>query len=220
MLTGNPYPGRGVLWCRSTQGAPLGAYFLTGRSPASRARTLGVDPAGDLLVAPSAAGAHDHLRHYVAARRVGDRLVYGNGEQVATVADRLADGLAAPLALDELDYEPDPPIHTPRLTVVADFAPGTRTWYGAARHSAGARPDTDRLLLSVGALAPGEGVLLTTYRSDGEQVATGAPFTELRIGAGSAAELLDELWAALPGHLRVGAAVFPSTDLTAALVRQ
>lgn len=39
-LTDNHYPGRGVLWCRTGDGTALGAYFLTGRSPASQARAL------------------------------------------------------------------------------------------------------------------------------------------------------------------------------------
>lgn len=63
VLTGNHYPGRGVLWCRTGDGSTLGAYFLTGRSPASQARTLYRTADGELIVAPSDARAHDHLRH-------------------------------------------------------------------------------------------------------------------------------------------------------------
>lgn len=56
-LTGNHYPGRGVLWCRTGDGSTLGAYFLTGRSPASQARALRRTPDGDLAVAPAGATA-------------------------------------------------------------------------------------------------------------------------------------------------------------------
>ncbi|WP_344440636.1 IMP cyclohydrolase [Kitasatospora nipponensis] len=219
-LTEHHYPGRGVLWCRTTDGSALGVYFLTGRSPASRARTLHRTPAGELVVAPSDARGHDHLRHYVAARQSGPWLVFGNGEQVATVADRLAGEQPPAVALDGLDYEPDPPIFTPRLTVVVDGRAGDRIWFGAARRSAGRRTGTDRLTLRIGEPAPGEGVLMTTYRSDGRQVATGDPFTEVGTTAGSAGDLLAEVWSALPPQLRIAAAVFAPGGLARAEIRQ
>lgn len=224
VLAGNHYPGRGVLWCRTGDGSTLGAYFLTGRSPASKARTLHRTADGELLVAPTDARAHDHLRHYVAARQSGDCLVFGNGEQVATVAGRLTSGQAPAPALDGLDYEPDPPIFTPRLTVVVGGRDGDRggyrAWFGAARRSGGDRTATNRLTLQVSDLAPGEGVLLTTYRSDGHQVATGDPFTEVRVTAQGRADLLDEVWSSLAPPLRIAAAVFAPGELARADVRQ
>ncbi|WP_030864606.1 IMP cyclohydrolase [Streptomyces sp. NRRL S-37] len=217
-LAGNDYPGRGVLWCTTGDGTTLGAYFLTGRSPASQARTLHRTSAGELIVAPSDAREHDRLRHYVAARQGPNWLVFGNGEQVSTVADRLASGQAPLLALDGLDYEPDPPIFTPRLTVIADNE-GGRAWFGAARHSAGDRTATNRLTLRISDLPPGEGVLMTTYHSNGQEVATGAPFTEIRTTAETRSGLLDELWSALPPHLRIAAAVFAPGDLAGSSIR-
>ncbi|MFC5260455.1 hypothetical protein ACFPT6_36045, partial [Streptomyces cinereospinus] len=60
-LSGNRYPGRGILYARVPSGAHVIAYFLTGRSPTSRERILHI--AGDgLVVAPSAATGHDPLR--------------------------------------------------------------------------------------------------------------------------------------------------------------
>ncbi|OIJ68425.1 IMP cyclohydrolase [Streptomyces mangrovisoli] len=218
VLADNEYPGRGVLWCTTGDGTALCAYFLTGRSPASQARTLRLTDAGELVVAPTDAGEHDHLRHYVAARQSANWLVFGNGEQVSTVADRLARGQAPLLALDGLDYEPDPPIFTPRLTVVTDTE-GRQAWFGAARHSAGDRTATNRLTLHVSDLAPHGGVLMTTYRSNGQEVATGAPFAEIRTTAETRTDLLDQLWSALPPHLRIAAAVFTPGDLAGADIR-
>ncbi|MYV97491.1 IMP cyclohydrolase, partial [Streptomyces sp. SID3343] len=132
VVAGNRYPGRGVLWARTLDGTLCGGYFLTGRSPASRARELRAG-ADELIVSPTGRpGEHDPLRHYVAARERSGRLVYGNGEQVAVVADRLADGATPVAALGDLAYEPDPPIHTPRLTVIV--VDGT-AWFGSARRS-------------------------------------------------------------------------------------
>lgn len=221
VLRGNRYPGRGVLWCRTGNGQPVGGYFLTGRTAASKARTLRPTPEGHLAVRPAGdTPGHDSLRHYVAARQVGGgRVVFGNGEQVDTVADRLEAGLGAADALDGLDYEPDPPLHTPRLTVVADTHPAGPAWFGAARHSASGRAATDRLTLRVSGLEPGEGVLMTTYRSDGTEVATGAPFTEVRVTAPNRAELLDIVWSSLTPELRVAAATFTPESLADAAIR-
>ncbi|WP_236655234.1 IMP cyclohydrolase [Streptacidiphilus carbonis] len=220
VLAVNRYPGRGVLWCRTADGSVLGGYFLTGRSPESRARTLSCTAEGDLVVAPTGTGGHDRLRHYVAGRRSGEWLVFGNGEQVAAVADRLAAGQPPAPALDGLDYEPDPPIFTPRLTVVLDLGDTARAWFGAARHSGGERTATNRLTLQAGGLAPGEGVLMTTYQSDGRDIATGRPFIEFRTRAHSSHDLSRELWAALPEDLRIAAAVFTPGALGQAEIRQ
>jgi hypothetical protein len=97
----NRYPGRGVLWTRTLNGALAGGYFLTGRSPASQARNLHRD-GRELIVSPTDQNAHDPLRHYAAAREVDRWLVFGNGEQVATVATRLHEGSEPATALDTL----------------------------------------------------------------------------------------------------------------------
>jgi len=225
VLTAHHYPGRGVVWARTLDGALCGGYFLTGRSAASRAREIqlrGAPGGAELVVAPTgtaAGGGRDPLRHYVAARERDGRLVFGNGEQVAVVSDRLAAGAAPGEALDALDYEPDPPIFTPRITVVAETGPAPRAWFGAARRSAGGREATDLLTLAVRALAPGDAVLMTTYRSDGRTVATGAPYLEARTDAAEPAVLLDEIWGALARELRVGVAVFRPGRLAEAIVR-
>ncbi|MFC1420839.1 IMP cyclohydrolase [Streptacidiphilus cavernicola] len=231
LLTGNPYPGRGVLCCRTADGVLSGGYFLTGRSGASRARELRRGPAGELTVAPTAPTSptaptaptgHDSLRHYTAVRESADCLVFGNGEQVGAVAARLAAGLRPAEALDGLDYEPDPPIFTPRLTaVVENGAVGDgAVWFGAARRSAAGRAATDRMTLRVEGLRAGEGVLMTTYRSDGVEVATGEPYAEFRTAAAGPGELLDQLWDRLDARLRVAAAVFEPGRLPEAEIRQ
>jgi hypothetical protein len=46
-------------------------------------------------------------------------------------ADRLLEGQPAAVALDGLDYEPDPPIFTPRITVIVDVSSPANAWFGA-----------------------------------------------------------------------------------------
>lgn len=218
VVAGNRYPGRGVLWARTLSGATCGAYFLTGRSPASRSRVLlrGDD---ELIVSPAGEHTHDPLRHYAAAREGGGWLVFGNGEQVAAVSDRLRESVSPAEAMGGLEYEPDPPIFTPRITVAADLRSGHEAWFGAARRSRGGRTSADVLTLVVRDLAPGDAVLITTYRSDGQHVATGEPFLEARTGADDKAELLEEIWGALAPEFRVAAAVFEPGRLADAAIR-
>jgi IMP cyclohydrolase len=218
VVAGNRYPGRGVLWARTLGGALCGGYFLTGRSAASQSRALrrGV---GELIVSPTSELGHDPLRHYVAARERDGWLVFGNGEQVAVVSDRLQAGATPAEALGGLEYEPDPPIFTPRITVAADLRGGRDAWFGAARRSGRGRPAADVLTLAVRDLAPGDVVLMTTYRSDGDRVTTGEPFLEARTEAADHKEFLEELWGALAPEFRVAAAVFEPGRLADAVIR-
>jgi hypothetical protein len=118
-----------------------------------------------------------------------------------------------------LNTNPTPPIFTPRITVAADLRSGREAWFGAARRSRGARTSADVLTLAVRELAPGDAVLMTTYRSDGQRVATGEPFVEARTGADDKGELLDEIWGALAPEFRVAAAVFEPGSLADASIR-
>ncbi|WP_406440140.1 IMP cyclohydrolase [Streptomyces sp. NBC_00631] len=221
-LRDNPYPGRLILLARTLDGDLTAGYALTGRSEASRARRIEATPAGELAVVPvvpvvpvvSAVSAvsggvagHDALRHYVAATADRRWTVYGNGEQVAEVAGRLAKGLAPPSALEDLDYEPDPPICTPRITAVVDRT-GRRSWLGAARRPEGGRQSTDVTVVALGELAPGQAVLLSTYHSDGDSVSTARHHLDLNTSAQDADALLTDLWAALDPRFRVAATAF------------
>lgn len=219
LLASNPYPGRGVLVARTHSGAVLGSYFLTGRSAASRDRALRL--AGDeLLVGPTAATGHDPLRHYTAATVTDAWLVFGNGEQVSQVTGRLLNGAPAGESLSGLEYEPDPPIRTSRITVLLARDGGHTAVLGAARPSRAGRQSTNVMTLTVSALEPGEAVLLTTYQSDGKTVAVGNPFDEVTVNAMDAEQLADEVWSALTPEFRVAAVVLdPEKGPAAALLR-
>jgi IMP cyclohydrolase len=206
LLAPNPYPGRGVLCARTRSGAVRGGYFLTGRSAASKDRALRVD--GDELVAePMTPAEHDPLRYYTAALSTAGWLVFGNGEQVAQVTERLRKGASAADSLGGLEYEPDPPIRTSRITALLSRDGGRTAVLGAARPSSGSRLSTNIMTLTVQDLEPGEGVLMTTYHSDGQTVLTATPFQETTITAHDSTELLEEIWSALNPEFRIAAAV-------------
>ncbi|MEV6479043.1 IMP cyclohydrolase [Streptomyces sp. NPDC051576] len=209
-LRDNPYPGRLILLARTMDGEPTAGYALTGRSAASRARRIESTPSGELAVVPVVpvgAEGHDALRHYIAATADERWTVYGNGEQVAEVAGRLAKGLAPGIALEGLSYEPDPPIHTPRITAVVDRV-GRQAWLGAARRPEGGRESADTVVVALGELSPGQAVMLSTYRSDGDSVSTAPRHLDLNTSARDADALLTELWAALDPRFRVAAVTF------------
>jgi IMP cyclohydrolase len=205
-LHANPYPGRVLLLARTGDGQLVAGYALTGRSPSSKAREMVVHD-GEIVVRPVGAQGHDRLRHYVAAQAGPELTVFGNGEQVGEVFARLGTGLAPPLALDGVGYEPDPPIFTPRITAVVDRRDGT-AWLGAARRSGGRRDGADVTVTTVRDLAVGDLVLLSTYRSDGESIQTAPHHVDLRTGAADAAALLDEVYAALDPRFAVAVTTF------------
>jgi IMP cyclohydrolase len=206
-LNANPYPGRLIILARTPDGALAAAYALTGRSDSSKARRLEPTPDGDLAAKPVGDQVHDALRHYVAATADEQWTVYGNGEQVGEVAVRLAKGATAAGALEDLSYEPDPPIHTPRITAVVDRATG-RAWFGAARRAGADYEAADTVVVRLGELEPGQAVLLSTYESDGQQVNVAQRHQRLQTAAQDCDTLLDELWTALDPRFRVAATAF------------
>ena len=96
--------------------------------------------------------------------------MFGNGEQVAQVTERLREGASAADSLGGLEYEPDPPIRTSRITALLSRDGGRTAVLGAARPSSGSRLSTNIMTLAVQDLELGEAVLMTTYHSDGQTV--------------------------------------------------
>lgn len=218
-ISGNAYPGRGLGWLHTREEGLAGFSFATGRSAESRARRL-IAVGDDAWEMVPTEHARDPLRHYPAALAAGSRLVVGNGEQVRTVAERLAAGQGPADALTGLSFEPDPPLCTPRITTVFDRARPSTVHLSTAFRSASGRPEGDVLTLTATGLRPGEGLLLTTYRSDGLNFA--APPAPLSFGADIAtrAELSEALWDSLRLEYRVALAVFdPLAPVSQARIR-
>lgn len=218
-ILSNPYPGRGVGWLVTRDDGLTGFYFATGRSDESRARRLVVVGEDGLEIIPTEY-ARDPLRHYKSAVSTGPWLVVGNGDHVETVAERLAQGGQPADACVEITFEPDPPLCTPRITTIINRVDADVVHMSTAFKSASARPEGDVLTLSAKALRPGEGLLLTTYRSDA--TAFQAPPVPMSFGAeiGTRADLLEILWESLSPEYRVALAVYdPLTPMSCAQIR-
>lgn len=207
ILADRPYPGRGCLAARAADGILCFVYFLTGRSPASRARQpLPLDN-GDIAIRDTGGGVEDDaLRYYTAAARRGDWLVLGNGDHVVPMAEALAAGVSAAQAWQQHTFEPDLPIYTPRIWLGRDTA-SSGCLLGYVRRSTRGDGDADRVLWSIGAVPAGSGVLMTTY----DTAAATAPVrtaqwpVDVRVTSETADELLAEVWSALDGTMRVAA---------------
>ncbi|MFC7622118.1 IMP cyclohydrolase [Microlunatus sp. GCM10028923] len=209
-LADNDYPGRGLLVTRTPADGLCIVYFMTGRSAASRERVLVLD--GDSLYArPRGVTEHDPLRHYRAASAGPDWCVVGNGDQVDTVITNLAT-MGPAQAVQGIEYEPDPPLRTPRITVVAPRTAGGPVLIAGSRASVLTPEQTYVSTVTVNDVAVGSGVLTTTYLSADRQVlATHQAPAEVTVAAADAQELLDLVWSSLADDLRVAAAVIRPT---------
>lgn len=209
VLADRPYPGRVIIVARTAAGI-VTAYAATGRSEASRQRRIRLTDDGDLLVEPTVGDASDPLRHYRAVRRVPGHFVLGNGSQVDPVADRIAAGAVPSVALEDLEYEPDPPIFTPRITAVV--ADDDRIWLGAAHRGSSERASADTIVTRAGELGVGEGLLLSTYRGPVAEPITNRVPVPVTTSATSHGELARQLWEGLDAERRVLASGFAPRD--------
>ena len=216
-LASRPYPGRGVLVGTLTTGTPFAAYFLTGRSAASRARQLQVRDSSNVAVVDTSGGPHDDLRHYLAVTQRGSWLVAGNGDQVEPLAEALAAGRSPLAAWAEHTYEPDPPIFTPRIWMAWDLRKAQEPLLGYVLRSD--RPDgsPDRVLWSSELSGSGAAVLMTTYNGTVTDVSTTRSPQDLTMSTATVEDAVEAIWRALDPSLRVAALAFDPHDLPGSL---
>ena len=193
----SPYPGRGVLIGRGRDQRHFWIYLITGRSEASRQRSLAVTPSSVLVNPLDPDTQADDLRHYACVTVRPITTVVGNGAHVDVIAERVQRGDAFTRIYEDLRPEPDPPIHTPRIAV----AHGPQTWIGTVWHDGIAeRRLTRRLEVAVGTAD-----LITTYDSDGVEVRPASQVSHL-VAIDSLEATLGSLWASLDRRYRVLAA--------------
>lgn len=118
VLSGNAYPGRGIILGRSKDGTKnIIAYFIMGRSENSRNRIFEVDGEGIKTKAFDESKLTDpSLIIYSPVRVDGETTVVTNGDQTDTVYDYITKGDTFENALRTRTFEPDPPNFTPRIS--------------------------------------------------------------------------------------------------------
>ncbi|MFI7061714.1 IMP cyclohydrolase [Kribbella sp. NPDC050124] len=199
------YPGRGLVVGRDEDGLPFVAYWLTGRSRASKRRRLVVGD-WEIVVEDVSGGPRDELRHYTAAVRTADWVVVGNGTQVSDLAAARRSRTDLQLALREHAYEPDPPIRTPRIFASAS-TDGTGVVVGSARAVPGAVDLVQHPSLYLAQLPLATAVTVKTYGgSTSAVVADGLP--EI-VSCKDSWRSVAGLWDVLDPSIRVGLFVVP-----------
>ena len=199
VLSGNTYPGRGIL-LGSVAGQAVIAYFIMGRSENSRNRVFREE--GDTLsIVPydEAKIADPKLIFYTPVRVCQEAIVVTNGDHTETVCESLAGGHSFQYAMSARCYEPDAPNYTPRIAGLV--LPTGRYTIGIVKKA----EDSDDCRRKYWSYDPKEGTahLIHTYQGVGAPL---PPFTgeprEITI-SGSAEELADELWSALDRENRI-----------------
>ena len=122
-----------------------------------------------LTVTPTTETAErDVLRHYACARWADDTLVVGNGDHVDVITAPLGRRVPLETIAEGIEPEPDPPIWTPRIALVA----GSRSWFVSARRVGG------EIVRALHALDDMRGLasVLTTYSAEASNPVADAPF--------------------------------------------
>ena len=173
-LEGNPYPGRGIIIGKSSDGnSAVAAYFIMGRSSNSRNRVF-VEKDGAVYTEPYDASKVEDpsLIIYAAIREYENNLIVTNGNQTDTVYDGLASGKSFDDALATREFEPDGPNWTPRISGMITFADGDFTYKMSILKSGDAEGSFCNRFGFHYAPKAGLGHFIHTYVCDGNPIPT------------------------------------------------
>ena len=168
-LSGNTYPGRGILLGLSQDGKyAVSAYFIMGRSVNSRNRVFVEDGEGirtqaydeSLLSDPS-------LIIYAPVRVLDDTTIVTNGDQTDTIYDGLKAGKGFKESLETREFEPDPPNYTPRISGVMNISGGKYDYAMSILKANSDASGCDRYTYVYETPVKGEGRIIHTYMTDG-----------------------------------------------------
>ena len=170
-LSGNAYPGRGIVLGRSQDGAcAVVAYFIMGRSENSRNRIFVEEGEGIRTQAFDPSKLTDpSLIIYAPVRVLGDMTIVTNGDQTDTVYEGLERQLTFEQSLRSRTFEPDGPNYTPRISGILQVKEGNCAYALSILKSVDGNPDScSRYLFSYENPRAGQGRFIHTYLCDGE----------------------------------------------------
>ena len=197
-LSGNAYPGRGVMLGRSADNkyAVIG-YFIMGRSVNSRNRVFTETEDGIMTEAFDPSKMEDpSLIIYHPVRVYDGKTIVTNGDQTDTIRDAFAAGKRYRHALMTREFEPDAPNYTPRISGVV-YPDGTYN-LSILKSLDGDPSCCCRYFYEYDAPKAGLGHIIHTYEGDGSPLPSfeGEP-RQAAITAANAKELADILWEGL-----------------------
>ena len=172
-LSGNEYPGRGVLLGTSPEGRAVLAYFIMGRSENSRNRIF-TEEGTDVIIHPfdESKVEDPSLIIYAPIRVVGRDVIVTNGDQTDTIRDHLLQGGSFQTALASRRFEPDMPNFTPRISGILHLGQADFTYELSILKSVDAEgSDCARHYFTYPA-KKGLGHLIHTYEENGNPIPT------------------------------------------------
>ena len=174
LLSGNSYPGRGiVLGCTPGGKHAVSAYFIMGRSDNSRNRVFTLRN-GELFTEPFDASKVEDpsLIIYAALRTFENKLIVTNGDQTDTVYQALEQGKDFAAGLRQRCFEPDSPNFTPRISGMVTFEDGGFSYALSILKSADPEGGACSRYFYEYPAVPGVGQFIHTYIGDGSPLPT------------------------------------------------
>lgn len=204
-LTGNTYPGRGIVIGKSANGKhAVIAYFIMGRSPNSRNRVF-AERDGVVYTEPFDASKVEDPRLiiYAAIRRVGSSLIVTNGDQTDTIYKGLIAGMSFDRSLAQRCFEPDAPNFTPRISGMLTTRDGDFSYKMSILKSGDEKGSfCNRFSFHYGS-QPGIGHFIHTYVCDGNPIPTFQGEPERVSIPDSIDEFTREIWESLDGNNKI-----------------
>ncbi|MBO4888390.1 MAG: IMP cyclohydrolase [Firmicutes bacterium] len=169
-LSGNTYPGRGIILGLSADGRKaVTAYFIMGRSVNSRNRIFVTDGEGIRTEAFDPSKLSDpSLIIYAPVRVLGNKTIVTNGDQTDTIYELMDKQMTFEQALRTRTFEPDAPNYTPRISGIMHIENGKYNFALSILKSDDGDPSsTLRQNFAYNCPKAGVGRFLHTYAGDG-----------------------------------------------------
>lgn len=172
-LSGNSYPGRGIVIGRSDCGTQaVIAYFIMGRSANSRNRVFTVKDGGIVTQAADESKLEDpSLIIYAPVRVFAEKTIVTNGDQTDTIYNHLKEGKGFAKALRTRYFEPDAPNFTPRISGIVKVKNGEMNYkMSIVKSDNGKQESVERFFYEYPQPLKGEGRFIHTYSCDGNPI--------------------------------------------------
>lgn len=169
-LSGNSYPGRGIVIGKSADGKyAVTAYFIMGRSENSRNRVFVEEGEGIRTQAFDPAKLEDpSLIIYAPVRVLGNKTIVTNGDQTDTIYEGMDRQMTFEQSLRSREFEPDAPNYTPRISGILHIEDGGYNYALSILKSNDGNPDScHRYTYAYENPVAGEGHFIHTYMHDG-----------------------------------------------------
>ena len=199
-LSGNVYPGRGIIIGRSKDGKyAVTAYFIMGRSSNSRNRVFVNEGEGIRTEAFDPAKLEDpSLIIYAPVRVLGNSTIVTNGDQTDTIYDLMKEGKTFEESLRTREFEPDAPNFTPRISGIMNIEDDKYDFAMSILKSDDGDPAAcNRFTYAYENPKAGIGRFIHTYMTDGNPLPSYSGEPTVVELTGDIDEFTEEVWSSL-----------------------